>query len=287
MTELPECPPDDERPEPLQPVPDLAGTPAADARGAYFGEVFGALADAATGLIRYLDVDVHGTGRHVLVPIGHARVERHGEAPQVRLRAATRDDLETIPTFEPDAPLDDAFQGRVLAAHCRVFAGGRYYAHPAYDHGGLYAGEHPIVAPALAVPRSELAPLSRLPGYRVAEGEADVRGWRLTDCRGDDVGAVEDLVVDPAARKVRYAVARLDGNARVLLPVGLLALDADAARVRVAGLAAEDLASLPPAPAGELTRAAEDELRAALDARLQGTRRFDRPDFRCPPASDQ
>ncbi|HET9986754.1 MAG TPA: PRC-barrel domain-containing protein [Longimicrobiales bacterium] len=287
MTESDECRPDDERPEPLQPVPDLAGTPAADAHGTYFGEVFGTLAEPGSGLIRYLDVDVHGTDRHVLVPIGHARIQRHGEVPEVRLRAATRADLETIPTFEPDAPLDDIFEGQVLAAHCRLFAGARYYAHPAYDHGGLYAGEHPIVAPAIAVPQAALTPLSQLPGFRVAEGEPDVRGWRVVDCRGDEVGVIDDLVVDPAARKVRYALARIEGGAPLLLPVGLLALDAEAARVRVAGLSGEDLGTLPPAPSDAITRAAEDELRVALDARLQGARRFDRPDFRCPPVSDQ
>jgi hypothetical protein len=287
MTEPNEQLPEEERPEPLQPMPDLAGTPAADAQGDYFGEVFGTLAEPGSGLIRYLDVNVHGTDRHVLVPIGHARVQRHGEEPEVRLRAATRDDLETIPTFEPDATLDAAFEHQVLASHSRFFAGARYYAHPAYDHGGLYAGEHPIVAPALAVPQATLTRLSHLPGFRVAEGEPDIRGWRLVDCRDQEVGIIDDLVVDPAARKVRYVVVRIGEEAPFLLPVGLLTLDAEAQRVRVAGLSADDLRTLPPAPPDTITRAAEDELREALDARLQGARRFDRPDFRCPPASNQ
>lgn len=272
---------EEEREEPLRPVPDLAGLPAADAHGRFFGEVYGALADAGTGLIRYLDLDLHGTGKHVLVPIGHARIQRHGEEPEVRLRAATREELATIPPYEPDrGTLSDPEEEALLAAHGRFFSGERYYAHPAFDHSGLYAGEHPIVGDGVSPTGAHLEPLSALSGYDVAEGEPDIRDWRVIAADDEPVGTVEELIVDPQAHKVRYAEIRLDGGRVILLPVGLLHVEPGAGEVVAKRLAPADLDALPPRPAGAIDRADEDALRQALDARLDGERRVYRPDFR-------
>ncbi len=271
----------------LVPVPDLAGTPAADAEGRFFGEVYGALAQAETGLLRYLDLDVHGADRHVLVPIGHVRVARPGEPSSgVRLRAATVGDLTSIPPYEPhrEPPADEEEQA-LLSAHGRIFSGEKYYAHPAYDHSGLYAGGRPILRGPAAPAGAELLRLSSLPEHEVAEEEQDIRGWPLVTRQGEVVGEVEDLVVDPAALRARYALVRLaDAPAgrepdRVLLPVGYLELDAADGRVRTPALSAADVRALPP-QRGPIRRADEDAARAALDRVLAGPRRFQRPDFR-------
>ena len=66
------------QPEPLRPLSDLAGTPVDDVEGQSAGTVYGALAEAETGLVRYFDVALPDGDRHVLVPIGHARLERSG-----------------------------------------------------------------------------------------------------------------------------------------------------------------------------------------------------------------
>lgn len=47
-------------------------------------------------------------------------------------------------------------------------------------------------------------------GYKVAEGDPDVRGWDVMDRDGQRIGEVDDLLVDPEALKVRYLEVRLD-----------------------------------------------------------------------------
>ena len=278
------------RPAALVPVPDLAGTPAADASGRFFGEIYGSLAEAGTGLIRYLDLDLHGAGRHVLVPIGHVRVARAGEPSSgVRLRAASAADLRAIPPYQPGAPgaVDEA---AVLAAHGRLFAGEQYYAHPAFDHRGLYAGDRPIVrappgagapGPSAAASRDaagELAPLSSLPEYELAEGEPDVRGWPLVTREGARPGTIDDLVVEPAALQARYLVVGLGADARVLVPIGYVRLDADARAALTPALSADDITALP-LLSGAVERADEEAVRAVLESRLDGERRYQRADF--------
>jgi len=44
----------------------------------------------------------------------------------------------------------------------------------------------------------------------VADDEPDVRGWRVVTSDGDEVGEVDDLIVDPAAMKVRYLAIDAD-----------------------------------------------------------------------------
>ncbi len=283
-----DLPPDSSRAD-LVPVPDLAGTPAADAEGRFFGEVYGALAQADTGLIRYLDLDVHGSGRHVLVPIGHVRVGRPGEPSSgVRLRAATVGDLTSIPPYEPHRePPAEPEERAILSAHGRLFSGEKYYAHPAFDHSGFYAGGHPILGAPPAPAGAELARLSELPDHEVAEEEQDIRGWPVVTRDNAVAGQVEDLVADPAALRVRYALLRLADGVKgaepdcVLLPIGYLELDLEAGRVRAPALALADVRALPPQH-GPVRRADEEEVRAALDRVLDGPRRFERPDFREP-----
>ncbi|HWV56033.1 MAG TPA: PRC-barrel domain-containing protein [Longimicrobiales bacterium] len=266
-------------PTPLRPVPDLRGLPVDDTDGRPAGSVYGTLVEAENGIVRYLDIRLAGSDKHVLVPIGHARIEQLAGRPRVRLRAAFREDLEGIPEFEPDRPLDPEHEREVLAAHGRSFYGERYYAHPAYDHSGLYAGEHPIIRggppPTRPLP---LSPLSDLPDYRVAHDQPDVRGWPLVTSDSRTVGTVSELIVDPGEGKVRYVVVDRDSSTPALLPVGYLSIDSPGRQVIARGLTASDVHALPDFE-GRLNRVAEDTLREALEARLVGGRRFGRPDF--------
>ena len=40
--------------------------------------------------------------------------------------------------------------------------------------------------------------------YEVAAGECDVRGWNVVAANDEKVGTVVELIVDPAAGKLRY-----------------------------------------------------------------------------------
>jgi hypothetical protein len=267
----------------LRAVPDLGGLAVEDATGIPVGKLFGALVETETGLVRYIDLSLDGLDRHVLVPIGHARVmQEDGEGPCIRLRAAMLEELEQIPPFPAEVGhIDDPFERALLEAYGRSFHGERYYAHPSYDHRGVYAGEHPVVGEEEIEDDTALKRLSYLPGWRVAKGEADIRGWPL---RLDDGAEVEirDLVVEPAAEAVRYTVVdTADGKGSRLLPIGLLSIDADARVVHTDCLTAAELDGLPPYEGGGVARPHEDQVHAAI-RRVSGTRRYRLPDFRTP-----
>jgi hypothetical protein len=266
----------------LRAVPDLGGLPVEDATGIPVGKLFGALVETETGLVRYIDLSLTTLDRHVLVPIGHARVREDGEGPCIRLRAALLEELEQIPPFPAEvAHIDDPFERSLLEAYGRSFHGERYYAHPSYDHHGVYAGEHPVVGEAEVEGDTALKRLSYLPGWRVARGEADIRGWPL---RLDDGAEVEirDLVVEPAAETVRYVVADSpDGTGARLLPIGLLHIAESDRTVLTNCLTAADLDALPAYEGGGVARAHEDQLHAAL-RKVSGRRLYRLPDYRNP-----
>lgn len=256
------------------------------------GALFGALSEDRSGLIRYLDVALDGGAKHILVPIGHVRIDMESVQPRVRLRAATYEDLLSIPDYDPDdTALDGRYHARLLGAYGRLFSGANYYAHPAYDHTALYAGDNPIIGssdvaardgreaedqPALA-----LIPLSRVTG-KASAGDPDLRGRAVEDRSGEPVGPVVDLLVEASTGRVRYAIIELGGPGRhTILPVGYLRpKDEGAASVLVApDLTAEDIRLLPPYEE-PVTRADENRIHAALEGSLVGERYFQRPDFR-------
>lgn len=271
---------------PLRVVSDLGGLPVADAGGRPIGRVFGGLAEADTGLLRYLDVSVDDLNRHILVPIGHVRIRQQNGEADVRLRAAVLADLLNIPTFEPEGPpVDDPYERDVLAAYGRAFYGDRYYAHPAFDHGGIYAGDHPIVyepedaVPAAPPERSRLLPLAAAKNYRLSKGEPDIRGWSLMTDADQPSGEISDLLVDLEEQQVRYVLVDVaDGHGIVPLPIGFLILDERKQRVRAPGLRHDDLAALPRLE-GTVTRRVEDAVRDVLRGRMIERRRYALPDF--------
>ena len=276
-------------PEPLSQVSDLRGTPVVDVEGSPIGSVFGALAEVNSGLIRYIDVAIERAPKHVLVPIGHARVDREEGGARVKLRAATFDDLDAVPTYDPaEGDVDEPFERSVLTSLGRLFYGERYYAHPSYDHNGLYAGDHPIVrvgeqvaaTPDPSGVGSTLVPLRQLAGYRIADGAPDVRGWSVVAGDGAPIGDVGDLVVDTEAETIRYLVVSTPGLPAALIPIGYSRVDKRNQRVELPVLTADDLAVLRVYQEGDtVSRAIENTVRDAIEDLLSGSRRFDRADF--------
>jgi uncharacterized protein (TIGR02271 family) len=97
------------------------------------------------------------------------------------------------------------------------------------------------------------APLSKLADYEVADDSVDVRGWKVTGSGGDDLGKVDDLLVDPSSMQARYLVVTVDKRrARrsadvkdpVLVPVNRAHIDERGKRVELDS-AGQSLADLP------------------------------------------
>ncbi len=256
---------------PLSPHRDLSGLAVHDADDLLAGHVFGVLSETEIGVIRFLDVELDGEGRHVLVPIGHARLEQPLGLPRLRLRAARLHDLRNIPSYHAGSAWNDQAVARELAGlYGRFFRGDRYYAHPAYDHRGLYAGPHPIILENGQEPAATRVSVAG-GDYRSAEGHADPRGWAVLDAEDNEAGCTADLLVDPKTDQVRYAVIRLQDGSRRLLPIGYLQLDRDEHRLLLPGLTATELHALADFAGAVPTRSEEelllDQIERALDAR--------------------
>jgi photosynthetic reaction center H subunit len=95
--------------------PDVRGWEVMGADGRRLGEVDELLVDTSAMKVRYLDVDLDGevgggADRHVLVPIGYARLDREHDRVIVDELAAA--DLQALPTYE-HAPLSRDFETSV------------------------------------------------------------------------------------------------------------------------------------------------------------------------------
>jgi hypothetical protein len=266
----------------LRSVRDLGGLAVEDATGISVGAVFGSLIEADSGLVRYLDLELSALDRHVLVPVGHLRIqEPEREEPRVRLRAALLEELEQIPPFPADVKhIDDPFERALLEAYGRTFHGERYYAHPSYDHSGIFVGDHPVERDGADESDGPLMRLSYLPGWNVAGDEADIRKWPLLLDDGTLLD-VRDLIVEVAAEKVRYVVvAARDSDMVRLLPIGFLRVDREARQVTADGVVADDIRALPPYDGGGVSREQEERVHAALRRSFSGRRRYQLPDYR-------
>ena len=114
---------------------------------------------------------------------------------------------------------------------------------------------------------AQIAPLSELSDFQVAEGYRDIRGWRVDSADGKDVGKVHDLLVDLDGMRTRYLDVRLHsviaaahGDRDVLVPIGSARI-AEEGDLVVLPLNAERVTLLPPYDHGVLTRVHESEVR--------------------------
>src|SRR5688572_19015698 len=87
--------------------------------------------------------------------------------------------------------------------------------------------------------------------YKIVDEQPDIKGWSLYDAQHHKLGEVDDLLFDPAARKVRYIIADLDGNdldieeKEVLIPIGIAELHESEDEVILPNVTASQLSALP------------------------------------------
>lgn len=115
--------------------------------------------------------------------------------------------------------------------------------------------------------------LSELDFYEVSKDDPDVRGWDVYGGDGEKFGEVDDLIVDPAALKVRYLdiVITLKNkddelNLRhILVPIGLAVVDKKDDRVTVPKIRMSNLREYPLYEGGVVTRIYENSIRHIMD----------------------
>ena len=97
-----------------------------------------------------------------------------------------------------------------------------------------------------------IVPLDQMDDFKVADGDPDVRGWDVMSADGSKIGEVDNLLIDPAAMKVRYLDVDLDDDVfdgdderHILIPIGYARLDEDDDQVFVDSLNRGSLGSIP------------------------------------------
>lgn len=115
---------------------------------------------------------------------------------------------------------------------------------------------------------ARLIRLEELKGFQVAEGDQDIRGWKVKTPDGKKIGKVEELIVDPVERRVRYMEIKVDRKAlgvdddrHILVPIGTARIEDDGNDVLLDRLPAQGLAGVPAYNRGPITRDYETSLR--------------------------
>lgn len=94
--------------------------------------------------------------------------------------------------------------------------------------------------------------LGDLSDFKVASDDPDVRGWGIRTRDGREIGEIEELIVDPEARKVRYLEVALDRDSlglrdekHVSIPIESVDINQRDRAVTVSGLSREAIAAMP------------------------------------------
>lgn len=112
-----------------------------------------------------------------------------------------------------------------------------------------------------AAERQMLAPLGSLPGFKLAAGEPDIRGWDVLSVDGRPLGVVDELLVDRSTDEISALAVRLS-DGLVVVPMAEARIDTRM-RAVFAEIAAERLAAMPRGSAGASTTTSQAPSQAA------------------------
>jgi uncharacterized protein (TIGR02271 family) len=114
-------------------------------------------------------------------------------------------------------------------------------------------------------PMDRVVPMNQLSGYKVADGEPDIRGWDVMASDGRRLGRVDDLLVDTQANKVRYVDVEGGPQGHVTIPIGYARLERDRHQVLVDRLSDDQFQALPAYDRGPITRDYEERVGRACN----------------------
>ena len=209
---------------------DLTGWDVVDRAGEKVGTVSDLLFDR-TGRIRLLHAEFGFPRKHVLLP--QHQLE-WGERKFI-LAHSTRDQVRLLPPYDPDRPLGPP----VLEEMGRAYP---WF----YDSSPGEWNEPP------ANGDTRIVPLSEAKDFKLGPAAPDPRGWNVFGSDGERVGTVAQMLVDPAALKVRYLdvdvlddLFLLKDDRHVLVPLEHVDLKERGNDVWVRRLTAAETARLP------------------------------------------
>lgn len=127
-----------------------------------------------------------------------------------------------------------------------------------------------------------LARLEDLDNYKIADGQPDIRGWKVKTTDGTEVGKVTNLIADTGTMDVRYVETRVkpevlgtSDDECVLIPIGAARLNDDDDTVIVDRLPAAGLRGAPRFGQGPVAAEHEQAL-----AQYHGAAAADTPEAR-------
>eukprot|EP01012_Entosiphon_sulcatum_P059704 TRINITY_DN8421_c0_g2_i1.p1 TRINITY_DN8421_c0_g2~~TRINITY_DN8421_c0_g2_i1.p1 ORF type:complete len:162 (+),score=25.17 TRINITY_DN8421_c0_g2_i1:363-848(+) len=105
--------------------------------------------------------------------------------------------------------------------------------------------------------------------YTLTSGEANIKGWPVKT--GENrIGKVADLLFDPEADTVRYAIVLLDEGTtsvedkKILVPIGLIELDTKEKEILAPDFHQEQLEAMPRYIMDEVTPEMENHIREVI-----------------------
>jgi sporulation protein YlmC with PRC-barrel domain len=111
--------------------------------------------------------------------------------------------------------------------------------------------------------------------FEVAKGEPDIRGWDVRYRNGEKIGSVEELIIDAAARKVRYMIVDLGENElrlekrKISVPIGFAELDDRHDDVLIPNVSVDQLCNLPDYDKNTLSPDMERRISSTFGRKLQ------------------
>lgn len=227
---------------------DFIGRDVLDAKADKVGTVSELLLDRRRGDVRYIAVNLGMFSKNVLVPVD--QLDLNDDV--LVFRHWVRNQLEPLPAYEADVPLTRARMDEMERAHPRFY------------------GDPDAIA-AMGPPDGRIVPLRDARDFKLSKGDPDPRGWNVFGADGERVGTVADLLVDPAALKVRYLdvdvlddLFRLKEDRHVLIPTEAVDLRERGKDVWIQHLNAADVARLPAYVGGAVDPAVEHTVRDAF-----------------------
>jgi sporulation protein YlmC with PRC-barrel domain len=224
---------------------DFIGRDVLDAKAEKVGTVSELLLDRRQGNVRYLAVNLGMFSKHVLIPVEQLDMNED----VLVLRSWSRDQFKSLPAYEADVALTQARLEEMERAHPRFYS-------------------DPDDIARMGAPDGRIVPLRAAKDFKLAKGDPDPRGWNVFGADGERVGVVTDLLVDPAAMKIRYLAVdvlddlfKLKEDRHVLIPTEAVDLRERGKDVWVKDLSSTDVARLPAYTGGSADPLVEQRVR--------------------------